>query len=167
MLIYCFHQCFLLFFRKIKHINYPPNKLKFYLFSLTIIQRPLLFVPSLAIMCISCNSFISFCTCFLVKSNSFIISTCVIVEFTFISFKISFFLSAPFIGSFSAPFWLLFGSFSSSLVFIVCFSQIQAINESCQDYNFPLQQALASLHSPKPDKYLGYHYRLFHQYQSY
>ena len=108
MLIYCFHQCFLLFFRKIKHINYPPNKLKFYLFSLTIIQRPLLFVPSLAIMCISCNSFISFCTCFLVKSNSFIISTCVIVEFTFISFKISFFLSAPFIGSFSAPFWLLF-----------------------------------------------------------
>lgn len=167
MLIYCFHQCFLLFFRKIKHINYPPNKLKFYLFSLTIIQRPLLFVPSLAIMCISCNSFISFCTCFLVKSNSFIISTCVIVEFTFISFKISFFLSAPFIGSFSAPFWLLFGSFSSSLVFIVCFSQIQAINESCQDYNFPLQQALASLHSPKPDKYLEYHYRLFHQYQSY
>ena len=160
MLIYCFHQCFLLFFRKIKHINYPPNKLKFYLFSLTIIQRPLLFVPSLAIMCISCNSFISFCTCFLVKSNSFIISTCVIVEFTFISFKISFFLSAPFIGSFLAPLPLrLFLSF--------VFLQIQAINESCQDYNFPLQQALASLHSPKTDKYLEYHYRLFHQYQSY
>ena len=117
MLIYCFHQCFLLFFRKIKYINYPPNKLKFYLFSLTIIQRPLLFVPSLAIMCISCNSFISFCTCFLVKSNSFIISTCVIVGLLLSASKFPFFFQLLLL----APFRLLFGSFSSSLVFIVCF----------------------------------------------
>ena len=131
-------------------------KCQYIFYFLITIQRPLLLEPSLSRICISCNSLISFCTCFLVKSNFSMILVCVMFGSISINFKISFFLISPFIGSFSAPLFLSF-----------VFSQIQAINESCQDYNFLPPQALANLHSPKLDKYLEYHCQLFHQYQSY
>ena len=79
------------------------------------IHFPLLLEPCLSTNPSSRKSFIIFWTCFLVRLNSSISLTCVIVDSSFILCKIFHFFrllfSSPFFGSFLAPFWLFFGSF--------------------------------------------------------
>ena len=64
------------------------------------IHFPLLLEPCLSTNPSSRRSFIIFWTCFLVRLNSSISLTCVIVDSSFILCKISHFFSAPFFGSF-------------------------------------------------------------------